>query len=116
MPQLRPCAVAHRGAAIAVIGDSGSGGPAQASQIDDDVADWLCAAKVAVGRRVEWLWSVDDRPRNHPTFLVYEDHLGVLQLRRSGGALPNGRVARSSEQRMRFMELAPSVGGCRIRL
>jgi hypothetical protein len=34
----------------------------------------------------------------------------------SARTLPNGRVARSSEQRMRFMEPYPSVGGCRIRL
>jgi len=34
----------------------------------------------------------------------------------SARTLPNGRVATSSEERMRFMEPSPSVGGCRIRL
>jgi hypothetical protein len=30
----------------------------------------------------------------------------------SARTLPNGRAATSSEQRMRFMEPFPSVGGC----
>src|SRR2546421_9814634 len=48
--------------------------------------------------------------------LVDEGHLGVLRIGASARTLPNGRVATSSEQRMRFTEPSPSVGGCRIRL
>jgi TMEM175 potassium channel family protein len=42
----------------------GRRGKGRGSQIDDDVADRLGAAHqhVAVGRLVEWLWSVGDRP------------------------------------------------------
>jgi hypothetical protein len=43
--------------------------------------------------------------------LVNEGHLGVLRLRRIREALPNGRMATSSEQRMRFMEPYPPGRG-----
>jgi hypothetical protein len=41
-------------------------GTGQAPQIDDDVANRFRAANenVAVGRLVEWVWCVDDLPRN----------------------------------------------------
>ena len=45
--------------------------------------------------------------------LVDEDHLGVFDFGSSATTLPNGRVATSSEQRMRFME--PLSLGWRMR-
>src|SRR5262249_45351660 len=49
----------------------------RALQIDDHVADRSCTAneKIAVGRHVEWLWSVDDHPRNQPA-LATVTHTG----------------------------------------